>query len=361
MFTIDEKYRQEFQGKINQVFCYITSNCNATCIQCLYKPMKEYSLVNRCIEKEQMINLLKAYRELGAIKVTFLGGEPTLHKDITELIKISKDLGYKYVRIDTNALFKKELLDDPNFKLLDEITFSLDDYTPEINDAIRGANYFERCVSNIKYAVSLGYNAHMTSCIHNRLTLRDTDGRLRIDKMIEFAESLGVKTINFHTMFKAHIPRDTWTSDIHTSVEEYLNLIQDYITDNKDKSKHKIKIRFPQAFISKEEFESNKDYYGYCPVKLKDRALIFPDGTIRICSLMIGSAYYVAYHDKEGIHYNNSPTNEMLSHDMDHPTPCTHQNKRNVYAPFQPVCISLKPNQSDIIWLEKLNWESKRL
>ena len=358
MFKIDKKYKEEFAGKINQVFFYITSKCNASCVQCLYKPLKEYSLVNEQIEKETMMNLLKAYRDLGAIKVTFLGGEPTLHKDLPAFIKASKEMGYKYIRIDTNALFSEALLEDPDFKLLDEITFSLDDYDPSINDEIRGKNYYHRCVENIKLAVKKGYTTHITCCIHNRLTQRDEHGVLRINKMIDFAESLGVETINFHTLFKAHVPRDTWTGEIHTSVDEYLELVEEYLDDNKN-NQRSIKIRFPQAFITKEEFESNPGYYSYCPVKQRDRALVFPDGTIRICSLMIGSAYYVAYYDKDGIYYNNAPTNETLSHHCE-ASPCTHQSKNNAYSPFVPVCISLKPFQNDIIWLEKLNWESKR-
>ncbi len=360
MFSVDEKYSNMFKGHINQVFFYITNLCDANCVQCLYKPMRKYSLIHTQIDKERMVDLLRAYRELGAFKVTFLGGEPTLHKDLPFFIKTSKDLGYKYVRIDTNALFDSSLLENEDFRLLDEITFSLDDYDETINDEIRGTKYYKKCVSNIKKAVELGYNAHLTSCIHNRLTKRDETGRLRIDRMIDFAESLGVETINFHTMFKANIPRDTWTGDIHTSIDEYLQLIKDYITDNANQKNRKIKIRFPQAFVTKEEFDSNPEYYGYCPVKLKDRALVFPDGTIRICSLMIGSAYHVAYYDENGIHYNESPTNEILSHDDTKSTTCTHQSKVNAYSPYVPTCISLKPNQSDIVWLDKLHWEDRR-
>lgn len=273
MMYIDKKYKELFEGKINQLFCYITSYCDAQCVQCLYKPMKEYSLLKDKIEKEDMFNLLEVYRNMGAIKVSFLGGEPTLHPDLKDFISYSKELGYKYVRIDTNALFDSSFLDDENIKKLDEITFSLDDYEAKINDSIRGKNYFERCVHNLKYAIKKGYNVQLTCCIHRELVKRDDSGKLRLEKMIDFAESIGVSSINFHTLFKAHIPRDTWSGDIHTSIDEYLDVINEYIK-NADNKNRKIKVRFPQAFVSKEEFEKNKHYYGFCPVKLKDRALI---------------------------------------------------------------------------------------
>lgn len=361
MFKIDKTYREMFEGKINQIFCYITSRCNADCVQCLYKPMRKYSLGCDQIEREKVIQILKAYRELGAAKVTFIGGEPTLHKDLPEFIRVSKELGYEYVRIDSNALFDKKLLLNEDFRLLDEITVSLDDYDPKINDEIRGVKYFDKCISNIKYAKELGYNVQMTSCIHNRLTEVDEDGQLRFDKMVNFVEELGVDKINFHTLFKANVPRDTWSGDIHTDVNDYLKLIKKYISNKEATKDRKIKVRFPQAFVSKEEFESNKAYYGFCPTKIRDRALIFPDGTIRICALMIGSAYYVAYYDEDGIHYNNTPTNEMLSHKMDECTPCTHQSKTNSYYPYVPTCISFKPTQDEYVWLKRLNWENNRI
>lgn len=46
-----------------------------------------------------------------------MGGEPTLYeikeknKPLLELIKKSKELGYEYVRIDTNGQFNSDLLE----------------------------------------------------------------------------------------------------------------------------------------------------------------------------------------------------------------------------------------------------------
>lgn len=360
MFNVDEKYYQEFNGKVGQLFCYITSKCNTDCVQCLYKPLRSYSLLRDEINKEDMFNLLAAYRKMGALKTTFMGGEPTLHKDLPEIIRKSKELGYKYVRIDTNGLFDKSLLLNPDFKMLDEITFSLDDYDPQINDAIRGKNYFKKCVATINHAHELGYKMHLTCCIHNQLTKRDENGKLRLDSMIDFAESLHFETINFHTLFKANIPRDSWTGNIHTSINDYLELISEYFSNNEALSQRKIKIRLPQGFTTKEEFSEEPEYFGYCCAKQRDRALLFPDGTIKVCSLMIGSTYYVAYYDKDGIHYNDTPTNELLSHADGSSTPCTHQLKKNMYSPYLPLCVSFKPKQNELVWLEKLNWENKR-
>ena len=74
--------------------------------------------------------------------------------------------------------------------MLDEITYSLDGPTAEINDAIRGYGSFDRCTNNMKQAKELGYNINITSCISKELIKRDSEGNLYLDRMIKFAERL---------------------------------------------------------------------------------------------------------------------------------------------------------------------------
>lgn len=78
--------------------------------------------------------MLSKFREMGAIKLSLIGGEPTLYgcrnnyKQLLSVIKGARNLGYAYVRLDTNGLFNADLLGREEFKLLDEITFSIDSH-----------------------------------------------------------------------------------------------------------------------------------------------------------------------------------------------------------------------------------------
>lgn len=80
---------------------------------------------------------------MGASKLTLLGGEPTLYdnKRLLEIIKYSKKIGYKYIKIDTNGIFNKNILYKPDFHLLNEISFSLDGPSPSVNDKVRGKKF----------------------------------------------------------------------------------------------------------------------------------------------------------------------------------------------------------------------------
>ena len=72
----------------------------------------------------------------------------------------------------------------------------------EINDPIRGKGSFDRCVANIEKARELGYNIDITACISKGMIQRDEKGNLYLDRMIRFAEDLGIEKINFHNLFK---------------------------------------------------------------------------------------------------------------------------------------------------------------
>lgn len=365
-FQIDEQFRNHFRN-LHQVFLYITDECNLACVQCIYKPSITFQ-IERAIRLETVLALLSDFRELGACKLTILGGEPTLygaseqHKPLLTVISQAKALGYEYVRIDTNGQFPSSLLQKKAFKQLDEIAFSLDGLSSEMNDAVRGKNTFAHSVNNMRMANSLGYKTTVTCCVHNKLLQRGDDTNLKIDSMISFAESLGVSIINFHDLFKVGVPMDTWTGDLNPSVEEWAAAF-DEIRQNIEKGKYGIGVRLPQCFVKRTEFERNPEYYGYCPVKLGERVMIHPNGQIRICSNLICSPFCIAkYYDNDvvwEIVWERGYTNEMREHDLQKYTPCTNRGKVS-YGDFVPLCFSFKPNQDEIVWQDKLQWDRRR-
>lgn len=363
IFEIDQKFIEYFRN-IKQVFLYLTDECNLRCTYCLYKPNLAFQLKEKEISLENAQALISDFRDLGASKLTIMGGEPTRYgtsqkwEPLLRLINTAKDLGYEYVRIDTNGTFDSKLLFRTEFQKLDEITFSLDGHTPKINDSIRGVSTFDKSVRNIKMAIQLGYNVDITCCVHKGNIGKTEDGDLLLDKMILFVESLGVNKVNFHPIFKMGVPRDVWTGNNDIQPEEWLQVYKE-IRKNVEKGRYKkIKARIPQRFITKEEFYKDPEYYGYCPVKMGERVLVHPNGIIRICALMIGTPYGVARFYNNKIIWDESSTNETRNHKLNEATPCT--NQRRNFGNLVPLCISFKSKQEEIVWQEKLRWESQR-
>ncbi len=363
-FKISDKFLDYFKDRVKQVFFYTTEECHLRCKQCLYKPNLVFQMNNRHqIPLQQMCKLAEDIHALGARKATIMGGEPSKygdaeHKDLCQFINKLKDTGYTYVRMDTNGQFEDDMLALPDMKKLDEVSFSIDGYCPEINDFLRGPGAFEKCDKNIKRAIKLGYTVDITSCIHPKLLEKDENGNLKIENMIMYAQNLGVRNINFHVLFKHGFPMDTWSEDTAVQPEAWIQT-RDILANQIAGGKYKIHVRIPYHFVTKEQFNARPKYYGYCPAKLGERLLVHPDGQIRICSGLISSKYCVAKYDDKKITWEEGYTNELNDHDLNNPTPCTNQSKGMQCGDYCPLCFSFKPYQKEVVWQKALNWEKQ--
>lgn len=101
-YKMDQKFKDYFGTNLIQVFLYLIDDCNLRCVQCLYKLNICFQVEKKEIAYEDAVKLISDFREMGAVKLTLMGGEPTLYKPLLKLIKKAKKLGYEYVRIDTN-------------------------------------------------------------------------------------------------------------------------------------------------------------------------------------------------------------------------------------------------------------------
>jgi molybdenum cofactor biosynthesis enzyme MoaA len=76
-YSVESDFVNHFQA-LHQVFMYITDRCNLECEQCIYKPSINH-FINEEIALDDALGLLYEFHEMGATKVTFLGGEPTIY------------------------------------------------------------------------------------------------------------------------------------------------------------------------------------------------------------------------------------------------------------------------------------------
>ena len=360
---IDSDFTGHFR-RLHQVFMYITDRCNLECEQCIYKPSISH-FINEEIELATALDLLLTFRKLGASKVTFLGGEPTVYghrlggQPLLDLISGTRELGYEYLRLDTNGQRTRQFLRQSDFRKLDEIAFSLDGFSAETNDPLRGKGTFVRIVDAIIEAIALGYRVTITCCVQKLFVERGEDDHFRLETMIRFAERLGVAQINFHDLFKVGIPMDTWTGNFAPSPQDWMPVYKE-ISDKAAGGAFAISVRLPQCFVTKAEFARNPEFYGYCPVKMGERVMVHPNGTIRICSNLICTGYGVARYDSKQIQWDRSNGNEIRGHDLNRATPCTNRSRHRKYGDLVPVCFSFKPGQEEFVWREKLNWDSKQ-
>ncbi len=128
---------------------FVSSKCFVYCKGCYSYSREE----NNCagIETDNIVKFLEYAFIKGISEVTFCGGDPLLRKDIIELLRQTKNIGYK-ISVDTlgttivrdvklkNMIFKK--LDIKNLvKYVDEIGIPIDGSSSNIIKTFRQCDY----------------------------------------------------------------------------------------------------------------------------------------------------------------------------------------------------------------------------
>ena len=363
-FHIDQEFLDHFKG-LHQVFLYLTDECNLRCSLCEYKPSISFHLKEREIGLETATDLIADFKEMGASKLSLVGGEPTLYgasrgnRPLLDVIDGAKDMGYEHVCMVTNGMFQGSLLAREQLRRLDELTFSLDGFTAEINDPLRGRGTFDRCVSNVRRAVELGYRVGIKSNAHQGLLQRGEGGALPLDAMVRFAASLGAAFIDIHSPCGCGVPMDAWTGGQGVCIEEWIGVYRE-LRGHIDSGEYHISVRLPQCYVTRQEFERDMEYYSYCAAKMGERLLVHPDGMLRICPALLSTPYGVARFYDDRIAWDRSSTNELVSHRLAMPTPCTNRGKGAAPGNYMPLCLHFKPGQDEFVWNEQLDWEGRR-
>ena len=156
----------------------LTNNCNHRCIYCMYqKSLPEFNLCDNfnfsyVIEKWDAIKLLDDIKSIGTKAVMFTGGgEPTIHKNIKEILNYSLNKDLEVGLLTNGAKLDRswiKLLRHKNFKW---IRISLDAATEttwkKVHRPIYGNN-LKRILNLIKYYKNNGIKAEIgTSFVIN--------------------------------------------------------------------------------------------------------------------------------------------------------------------------------------------------
>ena len=130
--------------------------CNNKCIFC-YNDDKRLKYEQRStmdLKKE----ILSA-RNRGSDYLEIIGGEPTTRKDLPDLIKFSKDLGYQTVMFATNGrmFYYEKIAKEIINSGVSELVFSIHGNTPKLHDSLTMVpGSFQQLMKGIENVKSLG-------------------------------------------------------------------------------------------------------------------------------------------------------------------------------------------------------------
>lgn len=128
---------------------YVTYRCNARCGFCdIWERPSPY------IKLEQAEQNFRDLRKLGVRVIDFTGGEPLLHQQIDELLRMARKMGF-ITTLTTNTLLYPKWAGRLEGQV-DMLHFSLDSPQQEVHDASRGVSCFQFVQESIEIAKSMG-------------------------------------------------------------------------------------------------------------------------------------------------------------------------------------------------------------
>lgn len=186
------------------VCCRLTLRCNLNCNFCLSSPTNNEISYSR-LDMNNVCAKLQKLHLLGTKKVRLCGGEPTLRKDIIEIMRFSEMMGF-HVTLCTNLLNIDHLfhyLTNSNIVINTSIHGNRD-----YHNRIVGMDAYDTICHNIKRLSDNGIIIH----VHYVYTIENKDF---CESAIEEMLLLGAKKITFQSL----LPRGKGNSMLDTDDE----------------------------------------------------------------------------------------------------------------------------------------------
>lgn len=164
----------------------LSYDCNNKCTFCLDSDTHDGSMRKVMDIKVQIIEGKKR----GSERLILSGGEPTMHPNFLDFVRLGKRAGYRKVQTVTNGrMFRyPAFLETAAQNGLDEITFSLHGHTAKLHDALVGTpGAFVEEVAGLKAALASGRFIINVDIVINKQNVR------HLPEMLETFISWGVK------------------------------------------------------------------------------------------------------------------------------------------------------------------------
>lgn len=169
----------------------LTEKCNFTCNYCLPDGTDCHSMTDD-LTLIEIRRLVTAFAMLGTEKIRLTGGEPTLRRDLNEIIHTCKSVpGIKSVALTTNGFRLEKDVASWREAGLDALNVSVDSLRPEMFQLITGSGKLQSILQGLEQAQSLGFQQVKI----NTVLLREQNAR-ELDSFLDF-----IKTRNLTLRF----------------------------------------------------------------------------------------------------------------------------------------------------------------
>ncbi len=255
-----------FQKKARNIFFHLLTRCNLKCSHCYIDPLQHGK---KMLPSETITRWLQELiHEKEPSNLILIGGEPTLHPDLSHVVRYAGKAGYASITVDTNGFFFNHILDKITPEEVDYFSVGLDGSCQDVNDLIRGKGVFKRCVAGIEKALSKGFGVSLIYTV-SRLNISDLKNMpallktLGIDRF--FIQVIGIRGRSVQAKGqKLQLTKKQWTTVVPSVAARAAEL--------------GINVTYPKVFLDKSQrFE--------CAALVAQNYFVFPNGRVYQCPL----------------------------------------------------------------------------
>lgn len=248
-------------------------NCNQQCMHC-YAASQNYAETPE-LTTEDWKKVIDICRDNCIPQITFTGGEPTIRKDLVELVEYAN---WFVTRLNTNGvLLTKKLCKELYEASLDSVQVTLYSNNKEIHNKLVGADNFDKTVQGIKNAIEAGLNVSINTplCSLNKDYL----------STLKFAKELGITYASSSGLIVTGNAKTEESKATQLSTEEITKALEEAC---KYAEEQEMELSFTSpGWISEDNLRKLKLDIPACGACLSNMA-VSPDGNVMPCQSWLG-------------------------------------------------------------------------
>ena len=223
-----------------RVLWEITNTCNYHCSYCIFS--SESKKYDNELNTEEVIRTIKDLKENNFTYIKFTGGEPFTRKDMSQILKYARELGFD-MDISTNG----SLITEQIAKELKEMNFpmvhiSLDGHDKETHEYVRGKDTFEKTLRGIKFLTENNVYTRIGTVIYIK-------NENKLEEIVKLAIDLNTDEIIFSFMEAVGRLGEDETIISKRKIEDVKKEIEKLAVKYKDRIK--VKYSFTENTVTK--------------------------------------------------------------------------------------------------------------
>ena len=274
----------------DNLYLFVTERCQLRCGHCY---MGQRLARATDMPTDFAIDTMSYLRRLGSRYLTIVGGEPTLHPDLPELIRKAREFGFDKVMLETNGLRASAVVRSIRPEDLFYVRVSLDGASAATHDFVRGPGNFDRAVAAIRALVEAGFSVRVTTTVFSFSVPEVPD-------VVRLAGRLGVQLVNLHSFSEEGLgaAQEGWSIG-HSEWQGLAGILPQVA------SEAGVRVRFPPTWVPTASL-ADCAAHGYrgCVGATLDRLSVFPDGRAYVCSLLFDHPLNFAQMTTDGLVLN---------------------------------------------------------